>query len=43
MLTSPIVFTIRDIDERIPNIWLRPELSVKQDLKERLLLDFVFS
>ncbi len=43
LLTSPIVFAVRDIEERIPNVWLRPELGVEQDLKECLLLNFVFS
>ena len=43
LLASPIVFTVRDIDELIPNVRLRPELGVEQDFKECLLLNFVFS
>ena len=43
LLTCPIVVAVRDIDERIPNVGLRPELGVEQDLEECLLLDFVFS
>ena len=43
LLTSPIVVAVSDIDERIPNVWLRPELGVEQDLEECLLLNFVFS
>ena len=43
LLTSPIVVAVRDIDERIPNVGLRPELGVEQDLEECLLLNFVFS
>ena len=43
LFTSPIMVAVRDIDERIPNVGLRPELGVEQDLEECLLLDFVFS
>ena len=43
LLASPIVFAVRDIDELIPNVRLRPELGVEQYLEECLLLNFVFS
>ena len=33
LLASPIVLAVRDIDELIPNVRLRPELSVEQYLE----------